>query len=681
MAGLTDSITALAGVGSRRAEQYAHLGVFTVSELLRLYPRTYEDWSVQVAVSEAPAGAPCCVRAQIVGEVQKRPMQKGGTMYSCAASDGRGLFTVTLFNAGYTAARLRTGETFLFYGAVTRTRGGFQMFAPQVRTPDAGGYIRPIYPQTAGLGTHVIERHMKAALSLFDKAPLTELLPEEERERLGLCTARFALYNIHFPESGEALGKARERLIFDELFLFELGLLGRRAQLRAADGERLTADASAEFEKKLPFALTGAQKRAVADGVRDMQSGKPMSRLIQGDVGSGKTAVAASLLLSAVQSGWQCAFMVPTALLARQHAQTLRHMLGDSARVVLLIGGLPAAERRAALTAIADGSADIVVGTHALLTDAVRFLNLQLVITDEQHRFGVQQRTILAEKGVRPHLLIMSATPIPRTLAMFLFGDMDVSVLNELPAGRQPVKTFAVGTALRERIYAYIRKKVAAGQQVYVVCPLVEKSEDGDAEDAVSYYQKLKNGALRDIPVALLHGQMPAKEKEATMAAFAAGKVKVLVSTVVIEVGVDVPNATLMVIEDADRFGLSQLHQLRGRVGRGKDASDCVLISDAVGEEAKRRLATMCATTDGFKIAEADFKMRGPGDFFGDRQHGALPQMRIAKLSRDMETLKAARAAAERVLGNDPHLQHAENAALRAAVETLFENGGDTLSD
>ena len=282
---------------------------------------------------------------------------------------------------------------------------------------------------------------------------------------------------------------------------------------------------------------------------------------------------------------------------------------------------------------------------------------------------------------MRPHLLIMSATPIPRTLAMFLFGDMDVSVLNELPAGRQPVKTFAVGTALRERVYAYIRKKVAAGQQVYVVCPLVEKSEDGDAEDAVSYYQKLKNGALRDIPVALLHGQMPAKEKEATMAAFAAGKVKVLVSTVVIEVGVDVPNATLMVIEDADRFGLSQLHQLRGRVGRGKDASDCVLISDAVGEEAKRRLATMCATADGFRIAEADFRMRGPGDFFGDRQHGALPQMRIARLSRDMGTLKAAREAAERVLGNDPHLQHAENAALRAAVETLFENGGDTLSD
>ena len=681
MAGLTDSITTLAGVGSRRAEQYAHLGVFTVSELLRLYPRTYEDWSVQVAVSEAPAGAPCCVRAQIVGEVQKRPMQKGGMMYSCAASDGRGHFTVTLFNAGYTAARLREGETFLFYGAVTRTRGGFQMFAPQVRTPDAGGYIRPIYPQTAGLGTHVIERHMKAALSLFDKAPLTELLPEEERERLGLCTARFALYNIHFPEGGEALGKARERLIFDELFLFELGLLGRRAQLRAADGERLTADASAEFEKKLPFALTGAQKRAVADGVRDMQSGKPMSRLIQGDVGSGKTAVAASLLLSAVQSGWQCAFMVPTALLAQQHAQTLQHMLGDSARVVLLIGGLPAAKRRAALTAIADGSADIVVGTHALLTDAVQFLNLQLVITDEQHRFGVQQRTILAEKGVRPHLLIMSATPIPRTLAMFLFGDMDVSVLNELPAGRQPVKTFAVGTALRERVYAYIRKKVAAGQQVYVVCPLVEKSEESDAVDAVSYYEKLKNGALRGIPVALLHGQMPAKEKEATMAAFAAGKVKVLVSTVVIEVGVDVPNATLMVIEDADRFGLSQLHQLRGRVGRGKDASDCVLISDAVGEEAKRRLATMCATADGFRIAEADFRMRGPGDFFGDRQHGALPQMRIARLSRDMGTLKAARAAAERVLGNDPHLQHAENAALLAAMETLFENGGDTLSD
>ncbi len=675
------SITALAGVGSRRAEQYARLGVMTVGELLRLYPRTYEDWSKQVTVPTAPAGAPCCVRAKIVGDLQKRPMQKGGMMYSVAASDGVCLFTVTLFNAGYTAARLRAGETFLFFGAVTRTRSGFQMFAPQIKSPAEGGYIRPIYPQTAGLSSHITERHMKAALAEYDKTPQTELVSEEERARLGLCTARFALHNIHFPESGEALKKARERLIFDELYLFELGLLGRRAQLRAVGGRVLTEDASAAFEGMLPFALTGAQKRAIADGVRDMQSGKPMSRLVQGDVGSGKTAVAASLMLSAVQSGWQCAFMAPTALLAQQHAQTLRHMLGDSARVVLLIGGLPAAEKRAALAAIADGSADIVVGTHALLSDTVRFSDLGLVITDEQHRFGVQQRTTLAEKGVHPHLLIMSATPIPRTLAMFLFGDMDVSILNERPAGRQPVKTFAVGTALRERVYAYIRKKVAAGQQAYVVCPLVEKSEESDAVDAVSYYKMLKSGALRDIPVALLHGQMSAKEKEAAMAAFAAGDVKVLVATVVIEVGVDVPNATLMVIEDADRFGLSQLHQLRGRVGRGRAASDCVLISDAANEEARRRLATMCSTADGFKIAEEDFEMRGPGDFFGDRQHGALPQMRIARLSRDMETLQAARGAAERVLENDPHLQSAENAALRAAVEALFENGGDMLSD
>lgn len=678
MVTLDTPIQGVRGVGERRAAQFRRLHIETVYDLLHHFPRAYEDWSNTTPLAAAPLGEPCCVRATVLTAPTEHFIRRGMVLYKFTASDGVNGMQVTLFNNKYLAARIRRGEEYLFFGAVTSGYNRYEMASPQIEPAANGARIRPLYPQTEGLTSRMIEHTVATVLTTLALSEQEDPLPSELRQVEGLCTRGYAYENIHFPSGREALDIARRRLIFEELFVLQLGLLQMKGRARAAAGLRVTRDASDDFWRLLPFSPTGAQRRAVADCVRDMKAPSPMSRLIQGDVGSGKTAVAAGVAFTVIQNGGQVAMMAPTEILAEQHARSLGSLLAPAGiEVGLLTGGCTAAQKRALRERLADGSLPFVVGTHALLSDGVEFHRLGLVITDEQHRFGVAQRARLAEKGENPHLLVMSATPIPRTLALIIYGDLDVSVLDELPPGRQPIATYAVDSQKRERAYGYVKKHLDEGRQAYIVCPLVEENEEGAADlvAASAYIETLRQGAFRGYRLALLHGKMKSAEKEAVMSAFAEGEVDVLVSTTVIEVGVDVPNAVIIVIENADRFGLAQLHQLRGRVGRGKHPSTCILVSDAQNEEARRRLTVMCRTTDGFRIADEDLRLRGPGDFFGNRQHG-LPQLRIADLLGDTELLcRAQRAAAERIAA-DPRLELPENRLLNVQVRRLFDKVG-----
>ncbi len=666
----------LKGVGERRAQQFACIGVTTAGTLLRHYPRQYEDWSAIVPIASAPVGEPCCIRATAMSSPQEHRVRKGLSLYRFTASDGVSVLHVTLFNNKYAAAKIKKGEDYLFFGTVTGTFRRAEMASPLIEPAEGGARIRPIYPQTEGLTSRVIETVMANVLLALDSQLDPDPLPFSLRQAHRLCARRYALENIHFPTDHQALAVARRRLVFEELLLLQLGLLRLKGRSRGESGARLQHDFSDSFWPLLPFPPTGAQRRAVADCVRDMKSGYPMSRLIQGDVGSGKTAVAAGVAFTAIRNGFQVAMMAPTEILAEQHARSLTTMLEKGGiRVGLLSGSLTAAEKRMVLSDAAEGRIHLLVGTHALLSEGVSFQRLGLVITDEQHRFGVAQRAALAAKGENPHLLVMSATPIPRTLALILYGDLDVTVLDEMPPGRQPVATYAVGSDKRERAYAYVRKHLDQGRQAYVVCPLVEDGDTGLAS-ASAYFKKLASGPLYSYTLGLLHGRMKAADKDAVMRDFAAGRIQVLVSTTVIEVGVDVPNAVMMVIENAERFGLAQLHQLRGRVGRGRHASTCILISDAKNEEAVQRLRVMCQTNDGFRIADEDLRLRGPGDFFGNRQHG-LPDLKIADLMGDMPLFQEAQAAAAQLIEEDPALESPENRPLQAEVNRLFRQVGE----
>ncbi len=670
------SVRYIKGVGEKMAAAFARLHIHTVEDLLRHFPRAYEDWSQVVRIADAPVGESCCIRATVLTDMQTNFIRKGMTLFKFTASDGNNGMQVTLFNNKYLAGRIKRGREYLFFGTVTNGYGRYEMASPLIEEVSGAMRIHPIYRQTEGLTTRTIAKTVEKVLPTLSTA--ADILPPALIARYGLCTAAYAYQNIHFPRDHEALSTARRRLVFEELLLLQLGLLRLKGRTRAVAGTPVSRDASEEFWSLLPFTPTGAQRRAVANCVRDMQGGAPMSRLVQGDVGSGKTAVAAGVAYTVIQNGGQVAMMAPTEILAEQHAKTLEKLLTPAGiRVGKLTGSMPAAEKRAVREGLTNGTVQLVVGTHALISDGVEFSRLGLVITDEQHRFGVAQRARLAEKGENPHLLVMSATPIPRTLALIIYGDLDVSVLDELPPGRQPIATFAVDSGKRARAYGYVKKHLDEGRQAYVVCPLVEEGEEGsDLAAATETVAELQQGALKGYRTALLHGRMKGAEKEAVMSAFARGEVDVLVSTTVIEVGVDVPNAVIMVIENADRFGLAQLHQLRGRVGRGEYASTCILISDAQNEEARRRLRVMCQTTDGFRIADEDLQLRGPGDFFGNRQHG-LPQLSIADLMNDAALLGAARSAAEELLRGDPLLSAAEHRPLVEAVARLFARVGD----
>ena len=670
---LSSPVTALRGVGPTRAAALHKLGADTLFDLLRCFPRGYEDRTRIVPIAELQPGEAACFCAMVVSQPVLRRVRKGMDITKLTVADETGKLTLTYFHQPYIKDQLHYGERYFFYGAVLPDRPG-QMANPAHEAADRPGTVTnrllPVYPLTAGVSNRHLTEYIRQALTLAPQLP--ELLPQQVRLAYDLCGVEAAYTAIHAPKTPAQLTRARKRLVFEEFFVFSAGLAVLRATRVTQRVQPYRTDGMQPFYGALPFQLTHAQQTAIGDVLRDLASGRVMNRLVQGDVGSGKTMIAAAACFCAAQNGRQAAFMAPTEILAEQHAKTLTRLLEPlGVEVLLLTGSKTAAQKRAAHEAIADGRAQLVVGTHALLSDAVVFHRLGLVVADEQHRFGVAQRTRLTEKGDGVHLLVMSATPIPRTLALIAYGDLDVSVVNELPPGRIPTQTFLVGEALRQRLHGFIRKQCAEGHQVYIVCPAVEEGDDPSLKSAESWAAALQAEVFPELRVGLLHGQMKGRDKEAVLAAFAAGEYDILVSTTVVEVGVDVPNATLMVIENAERFGLSQLHQLRGRVGRGRAQSYCVLVSDTKNPDTRRRLQALCKTNDGFKIAEEDLALRGPGDFFGSRQHG-LPLLKVASLQMDMETLQSAQQAAAGVIQDASSLDRPELAPLKARITQLF---------
>ena len=653
-------------------------------DLIAYFPRGYEDRTAVRPIRELTAGECVCVRGMVAADLTAYRISGGRTIAKTRVVDDSGSLDLVFFNMEHRRDALHQGDVCVFFGKVEDDLRRKQMinplFEPEGRQ-QVTGRIMPIYPLTAGVTQGLMARAARQGLDACREL-LPDVLPDEVRQAHSLCYVNYAYENIHFPSSPEALEVARRRLVFEELFLLTCGLQLLRQRRRDVAGPACRRMSMEPFYRRLPFALTGAQRRAIADAVGDMVSGKPMNRLCQGDVGSGKTMVAAACIWFAVENGWQTALMAPTEILARQHYQGLAPLLARfSIRCALLTGSIRAKERREILAGLADGSIDLCIGTHALLTEDVQYRRLGLVVTDEQHRFGVNQRAALSQKAEDPHMLVLSATPIPRTLALVIYGDLDVSVIDELPPGRQKVDTFALGESYRPRVQAFIRKLAAAGQQIFIVCPLVgEADQIPDERKAVTAYAKqLQEQVFPDLRVAVLHGKMKPREKEKVMAAFAAGESDILVSTTVVEVGVDVPNATCMVVENADRFGLSQLHQLRGRVGRGKAKSYCILLSDSQNEETRARLKVMTQTNDGFRISQEDLRLRGPGDFFGQRQHG-LPAMKIADLSCDMRLLDEAQTAARQLMERDPELTDPAHRPLRRRIRQLFDTNADMLN-
>lgn len=682
MARLGDPVTILKGVGEAKAKLFANLNIFTLGDLICHFPRGYEDRTKLVTISELSPDVPACFRATVMNNPRTAHIRKGLDMTKVQLADTTGRLNVTFFNNRFAAGQLEYGREYIFYGAVSGDFVGYNMTNPVFENPDSPGLttrrVLPIYPLTAGLTNAAVGKAVLQALAVCD--PPAEILPEAVRTEYGILPAEEAYHAIHQPRDMEQAAQAKKRLIFEEFFVFSAGLSlmrSSRAEKKCTPYHNFNMK---PFYGSLPFALTGAQSRAVEEILSDFRSGKPMNRLVQGDVGSGKTMVAAAAAYCAAGNGAQTALMAPTEILAEQHYASLSKLFAPLGITVdLLTGSMTVRQKREARERLASGETQVVVGTHALLTDATRFLRLGLVIADEQHRFGVAQRSKLSGKGEDPHLLVMSATPIPRTLALLMYGDLDVSILDELPPGRQTVETFLVGESYRARINAFIRKQVAEGHQCFVVCPAVEENQELGVKAASAWAETLQQTVFPDLRIALLHGQMKGAEKEAAMAAFARGEADVMVATTVIEVGVDVPNATLMVIEDADRFGLSQLHQLRGRVGRGKAKSYCILTSHNRNPETLQRLKALCKTNDGFRIAEEDLKLRGPGDFFGSRQSG-LPAFRVGDLSCDLATLKQAQTASAQWIDAHGTEDTPEARALRERIGELFSRAEGTMN-
>ena len=682
MARLSDPITILKGIGPAKAKQFENLNIFTLEDLICHFPRGYEDRTQLVTIDRLQADVPACFRAMVMNNPRTSHVRKGLDITKVQVADHTARLNLTFFNSRFVQENLHYGCEYIFYGAVSGDFIGYNMTNPVFESldsqPVATRRVLPIYPLTAGLTNGAVLKAVRQALAICD-AP-AEIIPADIREKFGILPAQEAYRAIHEPKDMAEAEAAKKRLIFEEFFVFSAGLSlmrAARADKKCPAYENLNL---APFFGALPFKLTGAQMRCIDDICTDLRLGKPMNRLVQGDVGSGKTMVAAAAAYAAVTNGRQAALMAPTEILAEQHHAGLRALLEPlGIRVGLLTGSLTPKNKAMIREKIAAGELDFVIGTHALVTDKTTFADLGLVITDEQHRFGVGQRSRLSAKGDDPHLLVMSATPIPRTLALLMYGDLDVSILDELPPGRQSVDTFLVNESYRPRINNFIRKHAANGNQIYVVCPAVEETEGMSLKSATEWAETLQTAVFPDLRVALLHGQMKAAQKETVMAEFAKGNADILVATTVIEVGVDVPNATLMIVEDADRFGLSQLHQLRGRVGRGKDKSYCILTSQNRNTETLQRLKAFCKTTDGFKIAQEDLKMRGPGDFFGSRQSG-LPTFRVASLGSDLETLTVAQQASKDWIEHHGAEDTPEAKALRERIGTLFERSQGTMN-
>ena len=674
--GAEKPIMYLKGVGQKRAALFEKKGIRTVEDLLYFFPRSHEDRSKIKLIDECDEGETVCIAANVYQLPQDRYIRRNMMITYMTAIDESGIINIVWYNNKYVKNNFTANGRYVFFGKISCDKlGRRQMVAPvfeKYGNERYTGKIVPLYPQSAQLSQKIIQTAMENALE--EAGTLEEYIPKHIRAEYKIAEINFAMRNVHFPKDFESYNIARERFVFEELLVLQLALNERKDKNTAADGYRFgDVKCIREFTDSLPFDLTGAQKRTVNEICKDIISGRQMNRLVQGDVGSGKTAVAAAVIFAAVRNGYQAAMMAPTEVLANQHMQSLTEMFEPhGASVVLLTGSMGAKDKRGVLEKIASGEAQVVVGTHAIIQKTVEFGNLGLVVADEQHRFGVGQRAKLMAKGSDPHMLIMSATPIPRTLALILYGDLDISIIDELPPGRKPVKTYAVKGELRKRVYDFIYKNIKNGMQAYVICPLVEETEKSDLENAQELADKLR-AAYPDINVGLMHGRMKAKDKDQVMQSFENGTTDLLVATTVIEVGVNVPNANVMVIENAERFGLSQLHQLRGRIGRGKDQAHCVLITDADTDITKKRMETMCASNDGFYISEQDLKLRGPGDFFGTRQHG-LPEMRIANLFEDKDILRLSQRAAKQLIeeGTDKYPQLMERSKRLLSSEVIM---------
>ena len=666
----------LKGVGPKTAERFEKLGILTLSDLLCHYPRRYLDFSKPYSIAEAPADTECVVKAEVFAKPGGRILPGGRRMERITAGDDVSSLEITWFNNPYAAQKLELGQEYYFQGIVTGGMLRRQMVNPQVRTAAqiTAAPFEAVYPQTEGLSSTVIAKCIRQLLPHAELLP--DPLPEEMLKKYRLLSKADAVRAIHCPATEEEAFAARRRLIYEELLVLQLGIGRMKNRGSASTGAPMQRLDPAPFWASLPFSPTGAQRRAVDEILTDLSGSTSMNRLLQGDVGSGKTLVAAAAIWACIRAGYQAALLAPTEILATQHAEGLNRMLAPfGMRVALLTGGMKAAAKRTTLAAIRNDEADLVVGTHAILSEGVEFARLGLAVIDEQHRFGVRQRGMLAEKAANPHLLVMSATPIPRTLGLLIYGDLDISILDELPPGRKPVKTRCITGKKRRDLYHFLDQEIGRGRQVYLVCPAIEDTPDGGLNAVKSYYEDIAKALLPERRVGLMHGKLKPKEKAAVMEDFKAGRLDALVSTTVIEVGVDVPNASVMVIENAERYGLSALHQLRGRVGRGAAESWCFLVSDNQSENVQKRLKFLCSTTDGFAVAQYDLETRGPGDFFGSRQHG-LPTLQIADLMNDTRTLHAAQAEAVAMLADDPLLEAPEHSLLAAQVEQMFTKAG-----
>ena len=666
----------LKGVGPKTAERFEKLGIVTLADLLCHYPRRYIDFSRPYSIAEAPPDTECVVKAEVFAKPAGRILPGGRRMERITAGDDVSSLEITWFNNPYATQKLELGQEYYFEGIVTGGMLRRQMVNPQVRTAAqiTAAPFEAVYPQTEGLSSTVIAKCIRQLLPHAELLP--DPLPEEMLKKYRLLSKADAVRAIHCPATEEEAFAARRRLIYEELLVLQLGIGRMKNRGSASTGAPMQRLDPAPFWASLPFSPTGAQRRAVDEILTDLSGSTSMNRLLQGDVGSGKTLVAAAAIWACIRSGYQAALLAPTEILAAQHAENLNRMLAPfGMRVALLTGGMKAAARRTTLAAIRKDEADLVVGTHALMSEGVEFARLGLAVIDEQHRFGVRQRGALAEKAANPHLLVMSATPIPRTLGLLIYGDLDISILDELPPGRTPVKTRCITGKRRQDLYRFLDSEIDKGRQVYLVCPAIEDVPDGGLNAVKTYYEDIAKTLLPDRRVGLMHGKLKPKEKAAVMEDFKAGRLDALVSTTVIEVGVDVPNASVMVIENAERYGLSALHQLRGRVGRGAAESWCFLVSDNTSEAVQKRLKFLCSTTDGFAVAQYDLETRGPGDFFGSRQHG-LPTLQIADLMNDTRTLHAAQAEAAALLTADPLLEAPEHSLLAAQVEQMFTKAG-----
>lgn len=675
--GLEKDITYLKGVGEKRAKLYAKLDIKTVYDLLYHFPRSYIDYSKPVSINESVINENNIIKGTLTKKFPPSMIRKGMTIYKAILTDFESDITIVIYNSEYLFNKLVEGESYLLNGKVTGNFVRKEISSPIILPETIEEKIQPVYSLTDGLTQSLLQVTVKNALKVFDDN-FYEPLPKWILNKYQLCTLQYAMKNIHFPGNIEEFEIAKKRLVFDELLLLQLGMLMLRGNNKELTGFVMQNYSIEEYYKSLPFELTNAQKSAINDCVHDMCEKYPMNRLVQGDVGSGKTAVAAACCYMAHNNGCQSALMAPTEILASQHYSTLKSFLEPiGVKVCLLTGSMTLKNKTSLKKEIESGVYSVVVGTHALVQQSTVFKKLGLVITDEQHRFGVNQRALLAQKGENPHKLVMSATPIPRTLALMIYGDLDISILDELPKGRQPIETYAVTGKLRERAFKFIAEQLSGGFQAYIVCPMIDENEN-DLQSVSAYAEKLKTTCLKSYNIGLLHGKLSGKQKDKIMQEFKDKKIDLLVSTTVVEVGVDVPNAVVMLIENADRFGLSQLHQLRGRVGRGEHKSYCILVTDNKSEDSRERLKILSKTGDGFKISKEDLKLRGPGDFFGSRQHG-LPQLKIADMSQDMDILKSAQETAKEIIKVDKNLSTLDNKCLLELVNNLFNKNDGGL--